>query len=139
MNKAIMDSTTLIDIQRGKHKRLVARATVYFKRYKKYTISIAGLIEMVVGFQTVGDEKSLQQFLQNTSELEVMPLTQNAAILTGRIYADLENAGKRIGFADTMTGAIAIDCGLPLATSNTEHFSRIHDLGYPLTLEDWRE
>ena len=40
--------------------------------------------------------------------------------------------------ADPMIGAIAIEQGLGLVTGNTTHFQRIQQLGYPLTLANWR-
>jgi tRNA(fMet)-specific endonuclease VapC len=79
MNKAMMDSNTLIDIQRGKHKKMALHASLYFQHFKRYTISIMTITEMVVGFQKLGDEPSLQQFLETLPAFEVMPLTVNAA------------------------------------------------------------
>jgi predicted nucleic acid-binding protein len=37
-----------------------------------------------------------------------------------------------------MIAAIAIIHGLGLVTGNTAHYSRLHSLGYPLTLVNWR-
>ena len=37
-----------------------------------------------------------------------------------------------------MIAAIAIDQGLELVTGNTAHYQRIQQLGYPLTLVNWR-
>ncbi len=38
-----------------------------------------------------------------------------------------------------MIAAIAIGHGLELATGNTAHFQRVQQLGYPLTLVNWRQ
>jgi predicted nucleic acid-binding protein len=43
-----------------------------------------------------------------------------------------------IGRADPMIAAIAIDQGLELVTGNTAHYQLIQELGYPLTLVNWR-
>jgi predicted nucleic acid-binding protein len=61
------------------------------------------------------------------------------ALLTGEIYRKLEAGRKRIGLADTAIAATAVTKGLTVVTSNTEHFQRIIDLGYPLAIENWRE
>jgi tRNA(fMet)-specific endonuclease VapC len=37
-----------------------------------------------------------------------------------------------------MIAAIALKHGLELATGNTSHYQRIQQLGYPLTLVNWR-
>ena len=60
------------------------------------------------------------------------------AELAGRIAGDLERIGQQIGVADTMIAAIALDSGLELVTVNTSDFQRVQQLGYPLTLVNWR-
>jgi tRNA(fMet)-specific endonuclease VapC len=40
---------------------------------------------------------------------------------------------------DTDIAAIAIERGLELVTGNTAHFQRVQQLGYPLTLVNWRQ
>jgi tRNA(fMet)-specific endonuclease VapC len=37
-----------------------------------------------------------------------------------------------------MIAAIALQHGLALVTGNTKHFDRIRQLGFPLSLLDWR-
>ena len=45
---------------------------------------------------------------------------------------------RSIGRADPMIAATAIIQGLELVTGNTAHYQRIQQLGYPLTLANWR-
>jgi tRNA(fMet)-specific endonuclease VapC len=45
---------------------------------------------------------------------------------------------NQIGMADTMIAAIALHHNLELVTGNTSHFQRVQQLGYPLTLANWR-
>ena len=65
-------------------------------------------------------------------------LDVSAAELAGRITGDLVRIGQPIARADPMIAAIAIDQGLELVTGNTTHYQRIQQLGYPLTLVNWR-
>jgi predicted nucleic acid-binding protein len=65
-------------------------------------------------------------------------LDVSATELAGRITGDLDRIGQPIGRADPMIFAIAIDQGLELVTGNTAHYQRIQQLGYPLTLVNWR-
>jgi predicted nucleic acid-binding protein len=37
-----------------------------------------------------------------------------------------------------MSAAIALTHGLELVTGNAAHFQRVQNLGYPLTLVNWR-
>ena len=63
---------------------------------------------------------------------------QPAAELAGRIAGDLDRIGQPIGRADPMIAAIALTHGLELVTGNTAHYQRVQQLGYPLTLVNWR-
>jgi tRNA(fMet)-specific endonuclease VapC len=59
--------------------------------------------------------------------------------LTGEIYDRLEENRQRIGVADTAIAATGIQQKLVVVTSNTKHYQRIVDLGFPLRLESWRD
>ena len=69
---------------------------------------------------------------------EILVFDQTAAELAGRIAGDLERVGQPISRADPMIAAIALEHGLELVTGNTAHYQRIEQLGYPLTLVNWR-
>jgi tRNA(fMet)-specific endonuclease VapC len=64
----------------------------------------------------------------------VLDWPANAAIIYGRLRAQLKRAGTDIGGNDVMIAAHAIALGATLVTNNTRHFSRI---GPPLLLENW--
>ena len=68
----------------------------------------------------------------------VIPFDRTAAELAGRIAGDLERTGQPIGLADPMIAAIALQHNLELISGNTAHFQRVQQLGYPLTLGNWR-
>ena len=70
--------------------------------------------------------------------MEILPFDQPGAELAGRIAGDLERIGQPIGVADTMIAAVAIEHVLELVTGNTADFQRVQQLGYPLTLVNWR-
>ena len=69
--------------------------------------------------------------------MEVLPFAE-AADLAGRIGAALDRIGQPIGLADTIIAAIALEHGLEMVTGNMAHFQRVQQLGYPLTLSNWR-
>ena len=66
------------------------------------------------------------------------PRFKRPADLAGQIAGDLDRVGRPIGRCDPMVAAVAIIHGLELVTGNTPHYQRIQQLGYPLTLVNWR-
>ena len=70
--------------------------------------------------------------------MELLPFDQQEAELAGRIAGELQRTGHPIEMADTMIAATAITHGLEVVTGNTTHFQRVQQLGYPLTLINWR-
>lgn len=65
--------------------------------------------------------------------LEILSFPQGAAIIYGRIRADLERKGQTIGAYDMLIAAHALAEGLTLVTNNTREFARIEGL----ILDNW--
>jgi len=65
--------------------------------------------------------------------LEIAPFPPAAALVYGKIRADLERAGRVIGAYDMLIAAHALAQGLTLVTNNTGEFARIKNL----SLENW--
>lgn len=139
MTKALLDTDILSEILKKKDPRVLARAESYFAREGRYTLSCVTVLEVVRGFQRIGSGERLERFLGSLEEAEVLPLDTQAAVLAGRIDAELTLRGRIIGLGDVMIAAIALRHGLPVVTGNTEHYLNIRNLGYPLELENWRE
>lgn len=138
MNKALLDTDTLSEIGKGVNLTVAANATAYRRAFGHYTTSAVSVMEIVRGFQQNQSTRRLQAFVASLATLEILPFDLPDAELAGRIAGDLERVGRPIGVADPMIAAIAITNGLELVTGNTAHFQRIQQLGYYLTLVDWR-
>jgi tRNA(fMet)-specific endonuclease VapC len=95
-------------------------------------------MEVIRGFQKNQSQRKLQNFLAAVAVEEVLDFDRPAAELARRIAGDLERVGRPIGVADPMIAAIALTQGLELVTGNTAHFQRIQQLGYSLSLVNWR-
>ena len=67
--------------------------------------------------------------------IEVLPLPIEAATHYGRVRAELESAGRRIGANDTWIAAHALAEDLTLVTNNVRELSRVPDL----RVENWAE
>ena len=138
MNKALLDTDILSEIGKGIDPNVARNATAYRSAFGRYTLSVITIMEVVRGFQKKQSTRRLQRFLTAIASEEILPFDQPAAELAGRIAGDLERIGQPIGRADPMIAALAIGHGLELMTGNTAHYQRIQQLGYPLTLVNWR-
>ncbi len=138
MNKALLDTDILSEIGKGIDPNVARNATAYRNAFGRYTLSVISIMEVVRGFQRKQSARRLQRFLSAVASEEILPFDPPAAELAGRIAGDLDRAGQPIGRADPMIAAIALGHGLELVTGNTAHFQRIRQLGYPLTLVNWR-
>lgn len=138
MNKALLDTDIFSEITKGINPTVAAQARAYRQAFSRYTISAITFMEAVRGYQKKQASKQLQSFLAAIGSEEVIPFGQADAELAGRIAGELERIGQPIGMADPMIAAIALKHGLKLVTGNTAHFQRVQQLGYPLTLANWR-
>ena len=138
MNKSLLDTDIFSDITKGVNPTVVGHAMAYRKAFSWYTISAVTFMEVIRGYQKKQATRQLQNFLTAIASEEVIPFDQAAAELAGRIAGELERIGQPIGLADPMIAAIALTHGLELVTGNTSHFQRIQQLGYQLTLVNWR-
>jgi len=138
VNKSLLDTDILSEIGKGIDPNITANAATYRNAFGRYTISVISIMEVVRGFQHKQDARRLQHFLNSIAAEEILALDQPAAELAGRIAGDLDRTGQPIGRADPMIAAIALGKGLDLVTGNTTHYQRIQQLGYSLTLVNWR-
>jgi len=136
--EALLDTDILSEVMKGRNEAVRSRATEYLAQYAAFSISAVTALEVVKGLQKARREPELQRFVNSLSSVRVLPLGQPEAVLAGKIYGDLERLGKPIGRADPMIAATAIVHGLVLVTGNQEHYQRVCDAGYSLSLDNWR-
>lgn len=138
MNKSLLDTDILSEIGKGIDPNVAHNATAYRKAFGRYTLSVISIVEIVRGRQRKQNAGRMQRFLTSIASEEILLFDQPAAELAGRIAGDLDRTGQPIGRADPMIAAIALAHRLELVTGNTAHYQRIQQLGYPLTLINWR-
>lgn len=138
VEKSLLDNDILSEIIKRVNLRIINKANTYLNQFDKYTISAITVMEIVEGWQKRQQQQRLQEFLTILGSQEILPFDLAEAVLAGKIYADLETTGKRIGYPDCMIAAIAICHNLTLVTGNLSHYQRIQDLGYSLRLDNWR-
>ncbi|GET37648.1 PilT-like protein [Microseira wollei NIES-4236] len=96
------------------------------------------MTEIIKGWQKRQRQDRIEQFMSELGAVEILYLSLDTHILSGRMLADLERTGQPIGFADTAIAAIALQNNLTLVTGNLNHYQRILELGYSLKLDTWR-
>jgi predicted nucleic acid-binding protein len=138
VNKALLDTDTYSEVLKAINPTVAQNAAAYRQQHGVYSLTAISVMEIVYGFQLVQNNRRLQGFLAAVAQEEVVPFDQPAAELAGRIAGDLDRTGQTIGKADPMIAAMALHHGLELVTGNTAHYQRIQQLGYPLTLVNWR-
>jgi predicted nucleic acid-binding protein len=138
VNKALLDTDIYSEVLKAKTPIVAQNAALYRQQHGVYTVSVITVMEVVQGFHRVQNARRLLNFLNAVGLEQIIVFDRSAAELAGRISGDLERTGQNIGLADPMIAAVALQHGLELVTGNTAHFQRIQQLGYPLTLANWR-
>ena len=62
------------------------------------------------------------------SATQILPYTEATALEHARIWAELESAGRMIGYYDLIIAATALERGSSIATFNRHHFDSIRGL-----------
>lgn len=95
-------------------------------------------MEIASGLHRIQALKQLARFHAMLAGCEVLDLRQPAALLAGKIDADLRRRGTTIDLNDAIIAAIALEAGLPVVTGNAAHFEAIANAGYKLEIQNWR-
>jgi tRNA(fMet)-specific endonuclease VapC len=66
-------------------------------------------------------------------DFSILPFDEKASRETGKVRAELEKRGQRIGVMDTMIAAHARSLAMTVVTNNTVHFSKVGGL----KVENW--
>ena len=138
MNRALLDTDILSEIIKGVDQTVAANARKYRRAFGRYTLSSVSVMEIVQGFQKNQSFRRLQAFVASLAGQDVISFDEEDGELAGRIAGELDRVGLPIGAADAMIAAVALRNGLELVTGNTAHFARLGQVGYGITLVNWR-
>ncbi len=99
-------------------------------------ISSITLAELQYGVEkSEHHEKNRIALIGFLNPLDILQFTDTAAIVYGKIRAELEKKGQIIGAYDLLIAAHAISQNLTLVTNNIQEFCRIPNLA----LENWAD
>jgi predicted nucleic acid-binding protein len=117
----ILESTFLIDLERGFAPALNLLELQVSERFF-ITPTIAG--EVAAG-DTMKDRRRWQEFI---GSFHMLPIDEEATWQYGVTFRYLQANGMLIGTNDLWIAAVALANGLPVASRNTRHFTRVPGL-----------
>jgi tRNA(fMet)-specific endonuclease VapC len=130
--KYMLDTNICIELIRYKSPGMLKKLVSHLPG--EVCISSITLAELAHGIEkSTQRDKNLLALQQFILPLELADFGQEAAIIYGKIRAELEKSGHMIGSMDMLIGAHALNLDAILVTNNTREFNRIKDL----KLEDW--
>jgi tRNA(fMet)-specific endonuclease VapC len=101
MSRALLDTDILSEVLKNHDAVVVREAEAYLAKYGEFTVSVVSVMEIAYGLHRAVRTKQLRDFedtLRRTCN--VIPFEAEAALLAGRIEADLERAGTPIDAPD---------------------------------------
>ncbi|MBA2578279.1 MAG: type II toxin-antitoxin system VapC family toxin [Euzebyaceae bacterium] len=118
----VADTDLVIDFLRGRGTGAELLPT--WLRARRLRLSVVTLFELRCGQDWTRRGHGIDALFLNGPLL----LDRKAALRAGAIEAQLRSAGTPIGVADTLQAGICRALGLPLATRNRDHFTRVEGL-----------
>ncbi len=124
----ILDADVVI---RGEKGTFDLKSWVAARPNDQFEIAAITVAELWHGVErATGQQKTKrQQYLQTVlNSLPIIAYTEQTAYEHARIWAELETAGKMIGFYDLIVAATALERCSDVATFNQRHFSQVKGL-----------
>ncbi len=124
----ILDADVLIRGEKGSFDLTSWLATRPDDQFEVAAITVAELWHGVER-ATAAHKAKRQQYLEAVlAPLPIIPYTEQTAREHARIWAELEAAGKMIGYYDIIVAATALERGSDVATFNRKHFDLVNGL-----------
>lgn len=127
MKPVLVDTDILSLFFRNNHK-VVSNFKNYLSKYEKINLSIITYYEILSGLKHRDALKQLDLFLEFAKHNTLLPLTEEAIIISSDLYANLRKAGKTIDDIDILIAGVALSNNLVLVTNNEDHFRNIEGL-----------
>ena len=124
----ILDADVIIRAEKGGFDLAGWFAAQPDEVFEIAAITVAELwhgVERATGSRRLARRHYLQEVV---SSLPVIPYTEETAYEHARIWAQLETAGKMIGYHDLIVAATAMERGDSVATFNVRHFACVAGL-----------
>lgn len=139
MHKVILDTDILSETFKQRDPVVVAHARDYLHTHATLSYTSVSLVEILSGLHAKDAKNQIARAEAFLSRHEQIVPDGDDYMLAARIIGELQIAGRPIGWDDPVISACAIRRDMPIATGNTKHYQQIVDIGYKLTLENWRQ
>lgn len=127
MKPVLVDTDILSQFFRNNHN-VVLNFKNYLARHEKINLSIITYYEILSGLKHRDALKQLDSFLEFAKHNAILPLTEEAIMISSDLYANLRKAGKTIDDIDILIAGVALSNNLVLVTNNEAHFRNIERL-----------
>jgi tRNA(fMet)-specific endonuclease VapC len=132
MIEFMLDTSTCVDLLRGRDRRLVERMVQH--KPNEVAISSITLAELEYGAAKSSDPaRHAFLVMQLAAHLPVLPFEDRTAQTYGQVRVRLEQQGTPIGPLDMLIASHALSLSLTLVTGNEREFRRVKGL----TVENW--
>jgi len=124
----ILDTDVIIQGEKGTFDLQDWLASNSDETFEIAAITLAELwhgVERATATHKVARQRYVNAVLET---FPIIPYTERIAYEHARIWAELEAAGKMIGFYDLIVAATALERGSQVATFNKRHFAQIKGL-----------
>ena len=132
--KYLLDTTTISDYLRGNqniinHFRVTSFKVIFVSSITKFEVEY-GMVKNIKARKLFGEQVELLY-----SQIGTIYFDDDCAKVAAKIKNQLFTAGTPVAIEDLLIGAIALNHGLTVVTSNTKHFKKIPDL----KIVDWQK
>jgi len=126
MDAALLDTTFLIDLQRGRRNERRIQAEGWLSEHASTVLKIPVTVlgEFSAGFSDPDDP----ELVALRQRHEILPVGVKEARQYGDVYRRMKRAGNLIGGNDLWIAVTALVADLPLITRNADHFKRVDGL-----------
>lgn len=85
------------------------------------------------GLKFRNSEKYLSSYIEFSSEINILPVTEASVEISSQLYASLRKEGNSLDDMDLLIAGTGLEYNCILATGNQNHFERIREL----KIENW--
>lgn len=129
--KYLLDTDTCVYLIKKRPLQVLER----FRRHRLSAIALSSIVvsELSWGVAKSGLQKNVEALDAFLAAFQVVAYDQRAALIYGRLRAELERRGTPIGPLDMLIAAHALSLDLTLVTNNVREFKRLPEL----RIENW--
>jgi tRNA(fMet)-specific endonuclease VapC len=123
----IVDSDIIIDYLRGKDKA----SKLIKKHQEKHSVETTDInvFELYHGaYKSEKTNRNLSNLKGFLNRIRVHSTSEDSMELAGKIAAELEDSGEKIGAKDILISSVAMLENQPVLTYNKKHFKKVDDI-----------